>query len=110
MATSSDSGVLSAEILAARRQELDAAIWPSGNAAHDAMHCGPSCRALLTKVLTGRPIISASGYGFKSACNSAGDVSGLSQAASDLLGIARSTAEADWTVAKAWLKREMEKS
>ena len=27
-----------------------------------------------------------------------------------LLGIARSTAEADWTYAKAWLKREMEKS
>src|SRR5215471_7545188 len=27
-----------------------------------------------------------------------------------LLGIAQSTAEADWTYAKAWLKREMEKS
>jgi RNA polymerase sigma factor (TIGR02999 family) len=27
-----------------------------------------------------------------------------------MLGIARSTAEADWTYAKAWLKREMEKS
>ncbi len=30
--------------------------------------------------------------------------------AAELLGIARSTAEADWTYAKAWLKREMEKS
>src|SRR5262245_20694173 len=30
--------------------------------------------------------------------------------AADLLGISRSTAEADWTYAKAWLKREMEKS
>jgi RNA polymerase sigma factor (TIGR02999 family) len=28
----------------------------------------------------------------------------------DMLGIAQSTAEADWTYAKAWLKREMEKS
>lgn len=28
----------------------------------------------------------------------------------DLLGISQSTAEADWTYAKAWLKREMEKS
>jgi RNA polymerase sigma factor (TIGR02999 family) len=27
----------------------------------------------------------------------------------DLLGVSRSTAEADWTYAKAWLKREMEK-
>ena len=27
-----------------------------------------------------------------------------------MLGIAPSTAEADWTYAKAWLKREMEKS
>jgi RNA polymerase sigma factor (TIGR02999 family) len=27
-----------------------------------------------------------------------------------LLGVAQSTAEADWTYAKAWLKREMEKS
>jgi hypothetical protein len=27
-----------------------------------------------------------------------------------MLGIAPSTAEADWTFAKAWLKREMEKS
>ena len=27
----------------------------------------------------------------------------------DVLGIAQSTAEADWTYAKAWLKREMEK-
>jgi RNA polymerase sigma factor (TIGR02999 family) len=30
--------------------------------------------------------------------------------AAELLGIAQSTAEADWTYAKAWLKREMEKS
>ena len=30
-------------------------------------------------------------------------------AAADILGISRSTAEADWTYAKAWLKREMEK-
>jgi RNA polymerase sigma factor (TIGR02999 family) len=29
--------------------------------------------------------------------------------AAQLLGVARSTAEADWTYAKAWLKREMEK-
>ena len=29
--------------------------------------------------------------------------------AADLLGVSRSTAEADWTYAKAWLKREMEK-
>lgn len=28
----------------------------------------------------------------------------------DMLGISQSTAEADWTYAKAWLKREMEKS
>jgi RNA polymerase sigma factor (TIGR02999 family) len=28
----------------------------------------------------------------------------------EMLGIAQSTAEADWTFAKAWLKREMEKS
>jgi RNA polymerase sigma factor (TIGR02999 family) len=28
----------------------------------------------------------------------------------DLLGISQSTAEADWTYAKTWLKREMEKS
>src|SRR5262249_37741748 len=28
----------------------------------------------------------------------------------EMLGIAQSTAEADWTYAKAWLKREMEKS
>jgi RNA polymerase sigma factor (TIGR02999 family) len=28
----------------------------------------------------------------------------------ELLGISQSTAEADWTYAKAWLKREMEKS
>ncbi len=28
----------------------------------------------------------------------------------ELLGIAQSTAEADWTYAKAWLKREMERS
>jgi RNA polymerase sigma factor (TIGR02999 family) len=28
----------------------------------------------------------------------------------ELLGISQSTAEADWTFAKAWLKREMEKS
>jgi RNA polymerase sigma factor (TIGR02999 family) len=28
----------------------------------------------------------------------------------EILGIAQSTAEADWTYAKAWLKREMEKS
>jgi RNA polymerase sigma factor (TIGR02999 family) len=28
----------------------------------------------------------------------------------ELLGVAQSTAEADWTYAKAWLKREMEKS
>ena len=27
----------------------------------------------------------------------------------DLLGVSQSTAEADWTYAKAWLKREMEK-
>ncbi|HZU36036.1 MAG TPA: ECF-type sigma factor, partial [Gemmataceae bacterium] len=30
--------------------------------------------------------------------------------AATLLGIAQSTAEADWTYAKAWLKREMEKT
>jgi RNA polymerase sigma factor (TIGR02999 family) len=30
--------------------------------------------------------------------------------AATMLGIAQSTAEADWTYAKAWLKREMEKS
>ena len=30
--------------------------------------------------------------------------------AAELLDISRSTAEADWTYAKAWLKREMEKS
>ena len=30
--------------------------------------------------------------------------------AAELLGVSRSTAEADWTYAKAWLKREMEKS
>ena len=30
-------------------------------------------------------------------------------AAAELIGISRSTAEADWTYAKAWLKREMEK-
>jgi RNA polymerase sigma factor (TIGR02999 family) len=30
--------------------------------------------------------------------------------AAGLLGISQSTAEADWTYAKAWLKREMEKS
>jgi RNA polymerase sigma factor (TIGR02999 family) len=30
-------------------------------------------------------------------------------ATADLLGVSRSTAEADWTYAKAWLKREMEK-
>jgi RNA polymerase sigma factor (TIGR02999 family) len=30
--------------------------------------------------------------------------------AAAMLGIAQSTAEADWTYAKAWLKREMEKS
>jgi RNA polymerase sigma factor (TIGR02999 family) len=29
--------------------------------------------------------------------------------AADVLGVSRSTAEADWTYAKAWLKREMEK-
>ena len=29
--------------------------------------------------------------------------------AAEMLGVARSTAEADWTYAKAWLKREMEK-
>ena len=29
--------------------------------------------------------------------------------AAELLGVSRSTAEADWTYAKAWLKREMEK-
>jgi RNA polymerase sigma factor (TIGR02999 family) len=29
--------------------------------------------------------------------------------AAEMLGIAQSTAEADWTYAKAWLKREMEK-
>src|SRR5205807_1555971 len=29
--------------------------------------------------------------------------------AAELLGIAQSTAEADWTYARAWLKREMEK-
>jgi RNA polymerase sigma factor (sigma-70 family) len=29
--------------------------------------------------------------------------------AAAMLGIGRSTAEADWTYAKAWLKREMEK-
>ena len=28
----------------------------------------------------------------------------------EMLGISQSTAEADWTYAKAWLKREMEKS
>jgi RNA polymerase sigma factor (TIGR02999 family) len=33
----------------------------------------------------------------------------LSEAA-ELLGVSRSTAEADWTYAKAWLKRQMEKS
>jgi hypothetical protein len=27
----------------------------------------------------------------------------------EVLGISQSTAEADWTYAKAWLKREMEK-
>jgi hypothetical protein len=27
-----------------------------------------------------------------------------------ILGISQSTAEGDWTYAKAWLKREMEKS
>ena len=30
-------------------------------------------------------------------------------AAAELIGVSRSTAEADWTYAKAWLKREMEK-
>lgn len=30
--------------------------------------------------------------------------------AAEILGISQSTAEADWTYAKAWLKREMEKS
>jgi RNA polymerase sigma factor (TIGR02999 family) len=30
--------------------------------------------------------------------------------AAELLGVSRSTAEADWTYAKAWLKREMEKN
>jgi RNA polymerase sigma factor (TIGR02999 family) len=30
--------------------------------------------------------------------------------AAELLGISRSTAEADWTYAKAWLKRDLEKS
>ena len=30
--------------------------------------------------------------------------------AAEMLGISQSTAEADWTYAKAWLKREMEKS
>jgi DNA-directed RNA polymerase specialized sigma24 family protein len=30
--------------------------------------------------------------------------------AADVLGVGRSTAEADWTYAKAWLKREMEKT
>jgi RNA polymerase sigma factor (TIGR02999 family) len=30
--------------------------------------------------------------------------------AAKLLGVSRSTAEADWTYAKAWLKREMEKT
>ncbi len=30
--------------------------------------------------------------------------------AAAILGVARSTAEADWTYAKAWLKREMEKT
>jgi DNA-directed RNA polymerase specialized sigma24 family protein len=29
--------------------------------------------------------------------------------AADILGISRSTAEADWTYSKAWLKQEMEK-
>ena len=28
----------------------------------------------------------------------------------EVLGVSRSTAEADWTYAKAWLKREMEKT
>jgi RNA polymerase sigma factor (sigma-70 family) len=28
----------------------------------------------------------------------------------EMLGISQSTAEADWTYAKAWLKREMEKA
>jgi RNA polymerase sigma factor (sigma-70 family) len=28
----------------------------------------------------------------------------------EMLGISQSTAEADWTYAKAWLKREMEKT
>ena len=30
--------------------------------------------------------------------------------AAGALGVSRSTAEADWTYAKAWLKREMEKT
>src|SRR5262245_36866866 len=30
--------------------------------------------------------------------------------AAELLGVSRSTAEADWTFAKAWLKREMDRS
>jgi RNA polymerase sigma factor (TIGR02999 family) len=30
--------------------------------------------------------------------------------AAEMLGVSQSTAEADWTYAKAWLKREMEKS
>jgi hypothetical protein len=28
----------------------------------------------------------------------------------EMLGVSRSTAEADWTYAKAWLKRELEKN
>jgi RNA polymerase sigma factor (sigma-70 family) len=30
--------------------------------------------------------------------------------AAELLGVSRSTAETDWTFAKAWLKREMDRS